>query len=149
MNKFKKAQLLLPSLMILLTINSKVFADQSVCDSTDAHCAYITGVSNNDNDGRYVKLATKGQTAVICMNSDSDMSVTQDMGQEFLGKNSASYYICKDQAGNGCQLVGTDNFVINKNNNSYQGTPQFFNIDLSKLQNQYPKCNASPAKFKF
>jgi hypothetical protein len=149
MRNLNKAFLLITPLIILLSFSAKVFADQSMCDSDDVHCAYITGGSNNDNDGRYLKLAIKGQSAVVCMNNRSAFSVTQDLAADFLGKNEALFYICKDRAGNGCQLIGKDDFIISKNGDKYQGIPEFYNIDLSSLQNQYPKCNASdPTKFK-
>ena len=48
------------------------------------------------------------------MNSDDWFSITDDMAEELVGKNSGLYSICKDRAGNGCQFFARDDFTITK-----------------------------------
>lgn len=119
-----------------------VYAGIEVCPSDAVHCAYITGLSTDLNNGRYIKLHNNiVGNLTMCFNGNASIFLDEYGAAKYKGTNTDEYFICADEKGEHCQQVGIDKFVVFKNN-GYMADPRYYNINLSHLKDQYPACNA-------
>lgn len=121
---------------------NNIFANTNHCPPNAVHCAYITGLSDDLHDGRFVKLTHKNIQLVVCFNSYGMAIQTQRTAPKFLGKNTDHYAICTDLTGTKCKEVGIDNFVISETDQGYIAEPPLFEISLGADANQFPTCDA-------
>lgn len=130
------------SLSTLLALPS--YASKENCPKDAVHCAYMTGLSNSLNDGRYIKLYhPKVGNLTVCFNGTSTAFIDQFGAGAYVGSNSDIYSICSDSAGKNCEQIGVDNFTVTKNKSfDYSAEPQYFNLDLTTLKNKYPACDS-------
>jgi len=149
MNIFIKKALILTPFVLILSTSTAALAEKSDCDADVVHCAYVTGIDKKDGlDGRYVKVVIKGpmgdSTTTQCFNNTSTIAFGPKMAKDFQGKNSFTFYICKDKAGTQCseKSVGVDNFTVT----GTTAEPQYYNLDLSSVQADYPSCKVVDSK---
>lgn len=116
------------------------------CPQTAVHCAYVKGLSENLNDGRYLKLVHGNIKLVVCVNNIGFASISQESAGQFEGRNIDRYSICTDKSGVNCQPVGTDEFVVSKKGHEYIAEPRYFAIDLTDAQKSFPVCDALDSK---
>lgn len=121
---------------------SPAFAGKELCPKDVVHCSYVSGLSYNSQDGRYIKLSNARINLVVCFNNYGLSFLTQDAAGKFVGANSDHYFICYDKQGKNCEPVGVDHFMVAKNGNTYFAEPVYYEIDLSKVKNKYPPCDA-------
>jgi len=133
--------LFIPLLLNLIFLNS-AFANKKVCIEAFnyAHCAYISGL--NDNEARYIKYNASQlhHSKTKCMNSADYYALSQNLAPRYMGNNIINYYICSDELGTQCELLGSDNFTIYKSWFSYSSEPLNYAIDLSAVKDKYPAC---------
>jgi len=147
----KKSKLPALKLMaiILATSSLSVYADKDQCPQDAVHCAYFTGISNNLNDGRYIKISNKYIDIVVCFNGTSTVFLDQSGAGNYRGPNSDSYAICTDSGGGNCERVGIDKYIVSEGNNGFIAAPKFFDVNLSKIVNKFPPCNSAQKSFRF
>jgi len=123
---------------------SSLHAGIAQCPQDIVHCAYITGISDKLDDGRFLKLENKYVgSLVICFNGTGTMFIDQEGAGNYLGANHDLYSICTDASGTNCQHVGMDSFDISAGNDGFVAKPQYYNINLTPFKNKYPACNSS------
>ena len=146
----KAIKLIIVTGSIFLASIPTAFADVQECPPDAVHCAYVSGLSDQVNDGRYIKLENKTLgKLVICFNQFSTAFLDQFSAAKYLGANNDTYSICADSQGKQCEQIGVDHFVISKVKGGFNADPKLYNIDLSAYQDKYPTCNAaSYPKFK-
>lgn len=130
------------SIFLLVLTSNCSYAGIEFCPKDVVHCSYVTGLSKDFKDGRYIKLSNAKISLVVCFNYYGLAFIEQENAGRYAGQNTDNYSICSDKQGNNCTLIGSDRFVVSKNGNRYVANPQYFNIDLSKVKDQYPICNA-------
>lgn len=137
-------KIIVSSIGVLLSIVvTSSFANKEWCPPDTIHCAYISGLSNNIQDGRFIKLINKKINAVLCFNFSSSVSITNKVAGQLVGANADQYFICSDASGNNCEPIGIDQFEISKSVDQYVAAPKFYNIDLSEVKNKYPTCSSN------
>lgn len=140
----QNAKISLCALIILSALSSiSCYAGKELCPKDAVHCSYVSGLSSDLNDGRFVKLSNSKVSLVVCFNSYGLAFLDQDSAGKYVGINSDQYSICSDAQGKNCEPIGLDTFVIAKNVNSYSAEPKFYAIDLSTVKNKYPACGLS------
>lgn len=128
--------------IILLSLTSlPAYAGKNNCPSDIVHCAYVSGLSNDLNDGRYIKLHNnKIGDIVICFDGTSAAFLEQQAAGKFQGLNTDVYSICADKQGERCEPVGIDTFTVSMKQGKFVADPVYFKLDLSKLKNNYQPC---------
>lgn len=125
----------------LISIFSIAQAGVNDCDGNSLHCAYITGLSGNLKDGRYIKLKCAQGTTTFCTNNTGALQIFPEDAPLFLGNNQCQYFICQDSAGNDCKQIGSDNFTVTQNGKQYSVEPKYFEVDVSSLKNSFKTCD--------
>lgn len=142
--------LAIPFLLVLSSVSS-AFAAQTDCESNAVHCAYISGLSTNLDDGRFIKLIANEKTiATVCLNNTGTINVLQDEAAHLpLGKNIFQYQICKDRNGTTCTPISPTNDVFNLKkyiNEKFIAEPRYYNVNLENVQAQFPRCSPNNNK---
>ncbi len=139
MKKIAFLSLLIP---FAATFALPVYADQSDCGSDPIHCAYLTGLTSDPHNGRWIQASFEGKTTpVLCMNNASTAVVSKKDAQAFRGDNTVTYSICQQQTG-GCKEVGVDNFIVyDLKQGNYYALPKYYNINLSPVASQFTQCD--------
>jgi hypothetical protein len=144
---FPKQALLLFALPLLFSTSA--YADESDCNDVpgDGHiqCTYLTGLSKDVKDGRYLKVTISGKgTDTECANYSDTLTILAEDAPHFLGGNTEDWSICNDAAGSDCTAVGTATFTVTQNGTSYTASPDKYNVDLTKVNlKNYSQCDAT------
>lgn len=153
------SSLKLAILSILFSVMTSTYADgksdcqKGLAEGRFSHCAYLTGISAQDN-GRYIKIYHTdwpSYSHVQCYTTNEDLDVELSDTNQSIGTIWHHYYICKDIYGSQCELVGNyvfENTIIDHPYNGeptrYKAEPNQFVIDISKVKNSYPQCTIRP-----
>lgn len=128
--------------LIMLGIPLLSYATHDACPFDSVHCAYMSGLNNNEG-GRFIKLSNKHiGSLVVCLNATSVAFIDDVSAAKYIGNNDDTYAICKDPLGKDCTLIGIDQFIITNQKHQFIATPKYFNIDVSQLKNSYPTCDS-------
>lgn len=124
--------------------STTAFAGKELCPKDAIHCSYVTGLSSDLNDGRYIKLSNNKVNLVVCFNSYGLALMFEEGAGKYQGTNADQYSICTDKSGTKCEPIGVDTFVVSKNGDGkYFAEPKYFDINLSKVKDKYPVCGLS------
>lgn len=139
----KRFTLFTAVMFFFLSSASAVYAaiGPSDCDSDAVHCAELTGTSS-PSEAHYIKFDWAGYPDVECFANGDMFEIVQAYAGEAIGNNQWTFSICKSQAGTDCQQIGVDNFTISGTDGNYTAVPAYYDIDLSRVQNQdqFPTC---------
>lgn len=124
-----------------LLLATTLYAGKEFCPPDAVHCAYISGLSDDANDGRYIKLSNARTSLVVCLNSYSTVFFDEISAKKYVGNNADQYSICADAKGSRCEVIGSDHFVVNKNDQDYTAEPRYFDINLANIKSDFPSCH--------
>lgn len=130
---------------LTISFGMQAFASKSDCDQNSVFCAYITGLSSQLSDGRYIRLNTKyGSLPVMCVNNTTTLEIDKESAQ-FLGEGNVSsqIYICHDKSGTECEFVSDISTTITKTQTGYTASPDSAEINLHPYDKQFTHCDAT------
>lgn len=137
-------------LLTCYTLTSYATPPTYCSDENIAHCAYFSGLAPYDpKDGRYIKVYDPNlNIARISCSADNYIELMLDSNRDLeyyyhygLTNRIRHFYICSDATGVFCEPVGTDSFMVLKNENRYASEPKFYEVSLATVKHKYPACS--------
>jgi hypothetical protein len=121
-----------------------VFAGKENCPDNVIHCAYLSGFPSTNHSGKFIKIQhtdpKRSLEKIVCFDDKSIVLLSTAVGG--LGIYQDTYSICSNIDGRKCEQVGVDVFTVSSNGDEDVASPQYYNINLSNVKNDYPNCDS-------